>query len=156
MGLPGAGKSTLARAVCRAIGCARVDRDAFPRARFTPAEKARATARVWGETRRRLARRQDVVVDGMTFAIHAQRRQARQLARDLGARYVEIWLDCPVALAQQRVRAMQDHPARDRTPELVLEVAARFAPVSRQALRIDARLAPGAQLRLVRRRLGRR
>jgi predicted kinase len=156
MGLPGAGKSTLARAVCRAVGFARVDRDAFPRARFTPAAKARATARAWREARRRLARRQHVVLDGMTFGSRAQRRQARRLARACGARCVEIWLDCPPALAQQRVRATRDHPARDRTPALVREVAARFAPVPRQTPRIDARLPPRAQLRLLRRLLRRR
>jgi thymidylate kinase len=49
-----------------------------------------------------------------------------------------LWLDCPIDTAMARVAA-QPHPAADRSPELVREVAQRFERPD-DALRIDATL----------------
>jgi predicted kinase len=155
IGLPGAGKSTLARALSRTRRFARVDRDAlrlklFPDARFTDAEKRAANAEVWRQARRLLARRRSVVLDGMTFSRSAERRAARTLARGQGARCIEVFVNSSVALARQRVARSPDHPAGDRTAALVSAVARRFEPVSRQALRLDARASPRELLRRLR------
>lgn len=154
MGLPGAGKSRLARALCRARGWTRVDRDAiraslFPDGDAGPAEKAAANAALWRAVGALLRRRRSVVVDGMTFARVADRTRGRRLARRCGARCVEVWVDCPLPLAQARVRASRGHAAPDRTPCLVAEVAARFAPLARGVLRLDARQATRRQLRVL-------
>lgn len=145
MGLPGAGKSTLARALCRRRGWVRVDRDAiraamFPQGRATPAEKAAANAALWRAASALLRRRRSVVIDGMSFANAAQRRHGQRLARRHGARCIALFLDCPVALACERIAADPAHPAPDRKPALAEAVARRFARVERGALRLDARL----------------
>ena len=158
MGLPGAGKSTLARVLERQLRYARVDRDAlraarFPGRRVTAAQKRAANTEVWRAVAALLRGRRSVVVDGMSFASAAQRRQARAIARRLRARCVEVFLDCPVALARERVAASSAHPAADRTPALVTRVARRFAPVSRRAVRLDARQPTRALLRQLRQAL---
>ena len=155
IGLPGAGKSTLARALARHCGFARIDRDAlraalFPGRRVTAAQKRAANAAVWRAVAVLLRERRSVVVDGMTFASAAQRRRARVLARRLRARCVEVFLDCPVALARERIAAGAAHPATDRSPALVGRVARRFEPVSRRAVRLDARQSRRELLRRLR------
>jgi predicted kinase len=152
IGLPGAGKSTLARALCRRRGWSRVDRDAMP---VKDVRKQAANAEVWREVTSLLRRRRSVVVDGMTFASREQRARARAVARRCDARCVEAFLDCPVELARARVAADSGHPARDRTPALVDEVAGRFEPVSRRVLRLDARRPAAAALAATLRRIGR-
>ena len=144
MGLPGAGKSTLARALARGTGFARVDRDAiraalFPRGRATTVEKRAANAAVWREARAQLRRGRGVIVDGMSFASAAQRVRGRGLARRHAMRCFEIYLECPLALARARIARTARHPAPDRVPELADAVARRFARVGAQALRLDAR-----------------
>jgi hypothetical protein len=54
---------------------------------------------------------------------------------------VAIHLDCPSELARQRIErdlAGVPHAARDRSPDLVAEVMARFEPPPPGALCIDA------------------
>jgi predicted kinase len=153
MGLPGAGKSTLARALARRAGLARVDRDAiraglFPRGRASAAEKRIANAAAWRRVAAQLARRRGVVVDGMTFASARERRRGRDLARRHGARCVELYLRCPPSLARARIAADRAHPAPDRRPELVDAVARRFARVGPAALRLDARASAAVLQRL--------
>ena len=46
-------------------------------------------------------------------------------------------LDVPPEVCAARVAAQTGHPSPERTPALVYEVAARFAPVSPEALRLD-------------------
>ena len=151
MGLPGAGKSTLARGLAQRRGDARVDRDLL-RARLfrgravTAAQKQAANAAVWRRVAALLRDGRGVIVDGMTFASAAERRRAQALARRLRARCVALYLDCPPELARERVGRAPAHPATDRRPALVDEVARRFEPAPRDALRLDARRPAGALL----------
>jgi predicted kinase len=147
MGLPGAGKSTLARALHGKLGWPVIDRDLvrsmlFPRARFDPVEKHAANAAVCALARKHLVAGRSVIVDGMTFAAPLQRRRVARLARASGARPLFVFVDCPVPLAQARVRASPVHPAGDRSAQLVLEVARRFSRPAAGALRVDARRSP--------------
>lgn len=160
MGLPGAGKSTLACMLCRERRWLRVDRDAirarlFPQGRAAAAEKRAANAQVWRAVARALSRRRSVVVDGMTFARRAERLRAHRLARRQGARCVEVFVDCPPALARARIAGSAAHPAPDRRPELVDAVARRFESVSRRALRLDGRRSARGLLRALRAELDR-
>jgi len=154
MGLPGAGKSTLAAALSQRLGWRIVDRyevrlALFPRARFDESEKHAANAAVCALAREHLVAGRSVIVDGMTFAAPAQRRRVARLALHAGARPLFVFLDCPVALAQARVRTSAVHPAGDRSPQLVSEVAGRFRPPPRAALRLNARASVGALARRV-------
>lgn len=151
--MPGAGKSTLARALCRARPLTRVDRDAirrelFPDGRIDDFAKGAATRESFVRAAHELGRCRSVVMDGMTLASAAQRRQARELARRHGARCIEIFVQCPRALARERVARDAHHLAADRTPALVDDVARRFAPV-RRGVRLNAREPTRRQLRRV-------
>lgn len=142
LGLPGAGKSALARALQRRLRLPRVCRDAiraamFPQGGAGAGEKRAAFAAVLAAAALHLGAGRSCIVDGATFAREADRRRLQALARRHGARVLWLHLDCPPALARRRVARQRAHPAPDRTPALVDVVAARFAPPPRDALRLD-------------------
>jgi len=142
-GLPGSGKSTLARALCERFGLALIDRDRirdrlFPDCRFTEAEKQAANQAVLEALRVNCAAGTGSLLDGMTFGRESERRAVRAIATEQSFECSLLWLDCPVDVAAERV-ASQVHPAADRTPQLVRDVAQRFEkPVD--AVRLDATL----------------
>lgn len=156
VGLPGSGKSTLAEKLVRRHSYVHVDRDRirlrlFPEGKFTEAEKHAATLAVYAELRQRCATGRGSVVDGMTFARRAEREAAQAIAAEYGFACLMLWLDCPVEVAVARVTA-QAHPAGDRDPRLVKDVAARFE-TPEKALRIDATLPPDEVFRRAERAL---
>jgi predicted kinase len=142
-GLPGSGKTTLARPFADEQGWAYVSRDEIRGRLFAsdPPEVWKPKANLETErcSRAALARGESVVVDGATFAAAALRARFAQAARDHGARFVTVWVDCPVDEAIRRVAASSaGHPAAaERNAERVREVAARFQPPV-EALRLDA------------------
>ncbi|MBI2382764.1 MAG: ATP-binding protein [Gammaproteobacteria bacterium] len=154
MGIPGSGKTTLARELARKTGLSIVDRDSiraamFPACRFTEAEKHAANGAVFAAVEAHGALGQGCIVDGMTFSSPAKRSRLRLLAYRHDLDYAAICLRCPVELAIERVQAQPRHPARDRDPELVREVATRFAPPEDDALVLDGRLPAVEQLAVV-------
>jgi predicted kinase len=143
MGLPGAGKSTLARALASALPLRIVDRDAiraalFPRCGYTPTERRASARAVLLALEVNLALGHGCVVDGMTFSRRRERERVAELAARLGARCVPLLLELPPALAEARVAADTDHSAGDRDVALVRRVAARFEPVDAGVPRLDA------------------
>lgn len=150
MGLPGSGKSTLAAELAERSGLAVLDRDAIRAAMFAPHiagvdEKPAATAALWQALRAMLAGGHGAIIDGMTFASVENRRIAAGMAAAFGARWLGVELRVSLRMAQQRVRA-QAHSSKERTPKLVRQVAARFAPVDDSVLVVDGRLPVEAQL----------
>ena len=142
-GLPGSGKSTLAAALCGRLGLALIDRDRirdrlFPDCRYTEAEKQAANQAVLEQLRVNCSEGNSSLLDGMTFGRESERRAVRAIAAEQGCDCRLLWLDCPVDVAAERV-ASQAHPAVDRTPRLVREVAQRFEKPM-DALRLDATL----------------
>jgi len=153
IGLPGAGKSVIARALEDQLGLRRVCRDAirhamFPKCSYSFAEKRAAFRSTLLALEINCMLGQSSVIDGVTFS---RRRDLARVDSVIG-RYrftpVPIFLDCPPELARQRIAndvANDRHLARDRTPEMVNEVLVRFDTPPPNALVIDASL-PAAEM----------
>lgn len=144
MGLPGAGKSTLAEALSESLAWPVLSRDAIRRAMFAPPagnedEKRAAQDGLWAALRVYARQRRSCIVDGMSFADAGQRQYFRGLAAAYGARPQLVLLDCPLAEALRRAATA---PQPDRSGRRVRQVAARFAAPDRAVLRLDARLSP--------------
>lgn len=144
MGLPGAGKSTLARAVAARVGTPCLCRDQLRRALFRGhhGDDARLATEHYLRERmvEHLRQRESVLLDGMTFANTADRLVYAALVRQSGGVWLPVLVDVPLAVARARVAedcAHARHPAADRCPELVEQVHRRFAPVAPQVLVID-------------------
>lgn len=146
-GLPGAGKSELARRLALASGWSLVDRDEI-REQAHPGDASEA---VRVEADRQLYKRVGIglrvglnlIVDGKTFARRHDRMELEEIAADAGGRVLWCLLDVPIELAIARVQAQGDaHPARDRDETLVRDVAARFEPLSGMHWRLDAACTP--------------
>ncbi len=145
-GLPGAGKSTLARALATATRWSILDRDQI-RAELAPGDAGDAAREA---ADRVLLRRvgsgvraaMNLIVDGKTFARAGDRGRLQDEVDDAGGECQWCWLDLPEALAIERIEGDHSHPAPDRDAALVRAVAARFEPLSDAAWRLEARLPP--------------
>jgi len=147
IGLPGAGKSVVARALEDQLGLRRVDRDAirqamFPKCSYSFAEKRAAFRSMLLALEINCMLGESSVLDGVTFS---RRRDLARVDSVIG-RYaftpISIYLDCPPEIARARIASDVEnnrHLARDRTPELVNDVLARFDAPPPSALFFDAR-----------------
>lgn len=143
-GLPGSGKSTLAKALEKATGWTRLDRDGlrrdvFPAGGYEDADKRRLAGILTEQLRVVLASGNSVILDGMTLSRADERSRFENIARELDASWLLVWMDCDVTVARTRVAADRHHPAEDRTAALVDDVSRRFE-IPGDALRIDAAL----------------
>jgi adenylylsulfate kinase-like enzyme len=107
VGLPGSGKSSVARAVCRALEAQGMEmvslqmderrKRYFPRPGYSAEERAQAY-RMFAEEGAALAREgKGVVLDGT-----AHERAMRDYARSLVGRFAEVYVRCPLATAMER------------------------------------------------------
>ena len=145
MGIPGAGKSTIARTLERELGLRRVCRDLirramFPSSNFSRLEKRAAFRAVLLATEINCLLDAPSVLDGMTFS----RRKDFDAVAEIAARHefvvLPLLVECGSATARQRIEAdMVDgaHPAGDRRPALVDAVVARFQTPPDSTIRID-------------------
>jgi predicted kinase len=146
IGLPGAGKSVVARALEDQLGLRRVDRDTirhamFPKCSYSFAEKRAAFRSMLLALEINCMLGASSVIDGVTFS---RRRDLIRVDSVIG-RYrftpIPIYLDCPPDIARARIAndvESNRHLARDRTPEIVTEVLTRFDAPPANALVIDA------------------
>ncbi|HJT97858.1 MAG TPA: AAA family ATPase [Rhodanobacteraceae bacterium] len=146
IGLPGAGKSTVAAALEAELGLRRVCRDAirramFPRCDFSFVEKQAAFRTVLLAVEINCLLGESSVIDGMTFSRRDDYEQVVARASRHGLDVLPLLIDCPPALARERIARdllERAHPAADREPSLVDAVARRFDPPPAAAIRIDA------------------
>lgn len=142
-GLPGAGKSSAAVEIGDRYDLRLVDRDRirdamFPLCAFSGAEKEAANEAVMSAVAANCRLGFNTLVDGMTFSSRMQRTEFAGVVRECGGRFAILYFDCPLDVARERIGNEDAHLARDRTPELADDVAARFEPPEGEGLRVDA------------------
>ncbi len=106
-GLPGTGKSTVARLLAQRLGAVWLRSDAlrkelFPRPAYTPAESQATYQELLRRAEAALARGQSVVLDA-TFRRRALRQAAREMASRRGARWLLVWVTAPEAQVRDRL-----------------------------------------------------
>lgn len=148
IGLPGAGKSVVARALEDQLGLRRICRDAirqamFPKCAYSFAEKRAAFRALLVALEVNCMLGISSVLDGVTFSRRRDLLRVDAVIRRFGCAPLSIHLDCPAEVARARIAEdvrNNRHLARDRTPEIVTEVLVRFEPPPPSALVIDATL----------------
>ncbi len=136
VGLPGAGKSTLAAGLAERLPEARVlDKDKvrhvlFDPCDYTSAERDVVFAAMLDAARYHLGRDRIVLFDGLTFSRRSQVAAAEAVAHDAGAFAAVIVCDVPVEVAMERCEADaaagDRHLAANRDGQLVRRVAAEM------------------------------
>jgi len=147
VGLPGAGKSTLAQALSARLPGARVlDKDQVRHVLFAPcdytsAERDVAFAAMLDAARYHLGRGRVVVFDGLTFSRRSQVAAAEEVAAEANAFAAVVVCDVPLDVAVERCErdaaAGSAHPASNRDAELVRRVAAEMEEPAGAYLTLD-------------------
>ena len=131
-GLPGSGKTYLARALCERAPFTLVGSDPlraalFDRLNYTPEENrlvyAVADALLW----RLLRERRDVIYDAVNLS-ERRRADLRRLALDAGARPITVLLTAPEHVIWLRLAARREAPAAPGDSEADWEVYRKLAP----------------------------
>lgn len=148
-GLPGTGKSALARGLAEALGAAVLDKDPIRAALFAPAEIEHSTSQddfcigimlqvagyLWERNPDRA-----VILDGRPFSKRYQRDQVARFAAIHAAPMVLIECVCPPNVALERIERDAQagiHPARNRDSALYLTLRAGFEPIEEDHLVVD-------------------
>jgi predicted kinase len=161
MGLPGAGKTTLAEALAPRIPARIVSRDDLRAAMFRPcsftaAEKSAAFEAVLRAVAVNCELGHSTIVDGMPFSREGELEAIRAAGRR-GCRTIPVLCSVSVEEAQHRVRRQSEAaepPAEDRDDQLVSEVAERFRPLPEGTLELDATRPVNELVRAVLREIG--
>ena len=146
-GLPGTGKSTLARALTARLDGVVLDKDRVRDALFPGAmtdftrEQDDLCVRAMLEAAAYLTARQRVefvFIDGRTFSKHAQIDEVVGAAELAGAQWRILHVTCSDEVAEVRLsRRDLDNPAMNRDVALYQRVKASFEPIAYPKLDVD-------------------
>jgi predicted kinase len=149
-GLPGTGKSSLARALAERLGAAILDKDRVRGALFPDAltdysaEQDQLCMRAMLEAAAYLTERRRVkyiFFDGRTFSTRGQIENVLQAAKQSGARWRILHVTCADAVAEERLaRNDPGHPAKNRDPALYRRIQQQFEPILQPKLEVDTTL----------------
>lgn len=151
-GLPGTGKSTVARALAAQCGGAVLDKDVIRAALFAPPDIEYSAAQddfimelMLDAARYLLAKAplRRVFLDGRTFSRCYQRRRAIQFAESIATPWRIIECVCSEDIARRRLAedALSGrHPAANRTIDLYERVRDSFEPIVEPKIVIDTGL----------------
>jgi predicted kinase len=145
-GLPGTGKSTLARALAEnTAGCV-LSKDQIRAALFAPDDIEYSTTQddfcmeVMLQTARFLVeknRERKVFLDGRTFSRRYQIDRVLAFAAELAQPWRILECTCLEESARRRLQDDMSHPARNRSFFLYLEVKAHFESIEHRKTLID-------------------
>lgn len=138
-GLPGVGKSTVARTVADRLNAEVLRTDAVRKELFEePAYTSEETDAVYEElfsrTRERLTSGESVVLDA-TFKSRGRREDAHDLASDADVAFRLIRVDCDSDVVERRIAARDD--ISDADFDIHLQFKERFEDVEMDHVRID-------------------
>jgi predicted kinase len=147
-GLPGTGKTTLARELAHRTQGAHVSKDAIRAALFSPEDIEYSVRQddfvmeVMLESARFLLQNnptRKIFLDGRTFSRRYQIDRVLQFAREISQPWTILECSCSDQSARRRLDLEPDpsHPAHNRTFALYLEVQSRFEPIPYPKTHID-------------------
>lgn len=145
-GLPGTGKSTLARSLAGPLHAVVLDKDAiraalFPQEwiEFSP-EQDDFVVRIMLRTANYLLEKdtgQNILLDGRPFSRRYQLEEVTDFARRLGIPWRVVECTCSQRTAEARIAAQDNHPAADRTVELYRRLRDSFEAIPEPKTVID-------------------
>jgi predicted kinase len=148
-GLPGTGKSTVARALAQRLPAAVLDKDVIRAALFTPerVEYSRVQDDFCQEIMLQAAAyllgrnlSSYILLDGRTFSRRYQRERVLDFCLQLRTRWAMLECVCsePTALARlEKAATEQTHPATNRTADLYHQIRKAWQPIDNPKLVID-------------------
>jgi predicted kinase len=158
-GLPGTGKSTLARAIAERLGAAVLDKDRVRGALFPgaltdyTAQQDELCMRAMVEAAAYLTERERVeyiFFDGRTFSQRGQIEDVLLAAARAGARWRIVHVKCADAVAEERLaRSDPSHPAKNRDAALYRRIRQQFEPITQVKLEVDTTSGTDAVLTMV-------
>jgi predicted kinase len=158
-GLPGTGKSTLARALADRLGAAVLDKDRVRAALFPGAltdyseQQDQLCLRAMLEAAAYLTERKRVdyvFFDGRTFSRQTQIEEVLVAAERARARSRIVHVGCADAVAEERLRHTDpSNPAQNRDPALYRRIQQHFEPITQAKLEVDTTLGTDAVLAVV-------
>lgn len=146
-GLPGSGKSAIARALAPYLNAVVLNKDEVRAALFPGSTTEYSTAQddfviglMLEAARWHLNKERTVILDGRTYTRLSQIEPIRRFAFETKTPLHVLECSCDEATALNRIQAdfaAGTHPARDRTPALYHRQSARWEPLQGPVCRID-------------------
>ena len=158
-GLPGTGKSTLARALAGRLDAAVLDKDRVRASLFPGAftdyttQQDELCLRAMLEAAAYLTERKRaefIFFDGRTFSGQTQIEEVLGAAERAAAHWRIVHVHCADAVAEERLRRTDpSNPAQNRDPALYRRIQQQFEPIIQPKLEVDTTLGMDAVLSVV-------